>query len=113
MATNFVQSGDVMTYTAGGTISSGDPVQFGQSFGVALIDATSGNPVEVAMTGVWTLPKVSAQAWTEGALIYWTGTACTTTATGSLLIGTAAAAAANPSATGVVRLNGAARPDEA
>jgi predicted RecA/RadA family phage recombinase len=57
------------------------------------------------------LAKVSAQAWTEGAKIYWDDTAknFTTTSGGNTLAGVAAAAAANPSATGKVRLDGVAR----
>jgi predicted RecA/RadA family phage recombinase len=52
--------------------------------------------------------KVSAQAWTVGAPIYWDDTAklFTTTSTSNTLAGVAVAAAANPSATGRVRLNG-------
>lgn len=60
------------------------------------------------MRGVFDLPKTSAQAWTVGAKIYWDSAngLATTTASGNSLIGTALAAAANPSATGRVRLNG-------
>jgi predicted RecA/RadA family phage recombinase len=109
---NFVQPGDSITIAdAGGTISAGDGVQFGQLFGVATHDATDNNPVTIKTTGVFTLPKTSAQAWTVGALIYWTGTECTTTSTSNLLIGCAVAAADNPSSTGTVRLNGTAVAD--
>lgn len=113
MATNFIQEGRVVTVTAGGTISAGDGVQQGQLFGVAQNDATSGQDVEIDTMGVYTLPKTSAQAWTVGALVYWDGSECTTSGSGELLIGVAMAVAANPSATGRVRLNGTARPDEA
>jgi predicted RecA/RadA family phage recombinase len=51
---------------------------------------------------------VSAQAWTAGALVYWDDTAklFTTTSTSNTLAGVAVAIAANPTATGRVRLNG-------
>ena len=76
---------------------------------MASTDAESGADVAIATEGVYELPKTSAQAWTVGAAIYWTGSAATTATTaGNLLIGVAAAAAANPSSTGFVRLNGAA-----
>lgn len=109
MATNFIQPGRDITLTAGGTVSSGDGLLTGSMFGIALNDATSGDDLVVATEGVWTLPKTSAQAWTVGALIYWDDSVgeCTTTATDNTLIGVAVAAAANPSATGTVRLNGA------
>lgn len=110
MATNFIQDGDVMTVAApSGGVSSGDGVQIGVLFGVATTTAAAGDPVEIATRGVFSLPKTSAQAWTVGAAIYWDpdGDGATTTAgTDNLFIGVAAAVAANPSATGMVRLNG-------
>jgi predicted RecA/RadA family phage recombinase len=108
MATNFIQPGQVLTLTApAGGVTSGTGRLIGALFVIALHDAPEGAPFEGQCTGVWELPKTSAQAWTEGAAIYWNGTAATT-ADGSgsnTLIGHAAAAAANPSATGKVRLS--------
>jgi predicted RecA/RadA family phage recombinase len=110
--TNYVQPGDSITIAdAGATVVSGQGLQYGQLFGVAAFDSTDNNPVVIKTTGVFTLPKTSAQAWTVGALIYWTGTECTTTSTSNLLIGCAVVAADNPSATGTVRLNGTAVAD--
>ncbi|MGV8832544.1 MAG: DUF2190 family protein [Devosia sp.] len=106
MATNFIQTGDIIEITAAAAVSSGDGVLIGTLFGVAVADAAIGAQVNLNTTGVWTLPKTSAQAWTVGAAIYWDGTACTTTVSTNVLIGKAVAVAANPSATGVVRLNG-------
>jgi predicted RecA/RadA family phage recombinase len=99
-----------MTVPAPANVASGEGVRVGVLFGVAVRAAQSGQPVEIATRGVFTLPKVSAQAWTVGAAIYWAGASgCTTVAgTGNILIGVAAAVADNPSATGLVRLNGAA-----
>jgi predicted RecA/RadA family phage recombinase len=87
--------------------SSGEGVLVGLIFGVAITDAASGADVAVQTTGVWSLAKVSAQAWSVGVAIYWDdgNTRCTTSDTG-VPIGVAVAAAANPSATGLVRLNG-------
>jgi predicted RecA/RadA family phage recombinase len=108
------QPGNVLTFAApGGGVTNGDGVQIGQIFGVAANTAVATAPFQLIVTGVFLLPKVEAQAWTEGALIYWTGTAATTVASGSLLIGCAAAVADNPSTTGMVRLNGTALADEA
>jgi predicted RecA/RadA family phage recombinase len=107
MAKNFIQPGDTVTVPAPADVSSGDGVLVGSLFGVAQFDAKSGDDVEICTKGVYTLPKTSAQAWTVGAKIYWDGSKCTT-ADGSgsnTLIGNALAVAANPSATGVVRLS--------
>ncbi len=107
---NFVQPGEVLTVPApAGGVASGAGVKLGVLFGVAQGAAAEGAPVAIACAGVFDLPKTSAQAWAVGAAIYWTGSAATTATTaGNLLIGVAAAAAANPSAIGRVRLNGAA-----
>ena len=92
---------------AGGVLS-GDGVLVGSLFGIASGDAAEGETVNIACVGVFELKKTSAQAWTVGAKVYWNGTdkVATTTASGNSLFGVAVAAAANPSATGLVRLNG-------
>lgn len=108
---NFVQPGAVVSVPAPADVVSGQLVKVGVLCGVAVHSALSGQPVEIAVDGVFDLAKTSAQAWTVGAAIYMVpGTLqCTTAATaGNLLIGVAIEAAANPSATGRVRLNGAA-----
>ena len=104
---NFIQSGDTITVAAPADVASGAGVLVGTLFGIAAYGALSGVDVEIATRGVFELPKVSAQAWTQGAAVYWDNTAklATTTASGNTLIGKAVAVAANPSATGVVRLN--------
>lgn len=114
---NFKQPGKVLTFTApSGGVESGDGVQIGQIFVVAAGAAGEGQLFEGMAEGVFELPKVSAQAWTEGQLIYWdkaAGLATNVAAEDLLLIGCAARAAANPSSVGEVRLNGAALPGHA
>ena len=100
---NFVQEGDILTVTAPAAILSGAGVQIGAIFGIAQTDAASGTPVAIKRKGVFTHAKTSAEAWTIGAKIYWDAT----TASTNTLVGTAAAAASNPSATGTVLLDGA------
>src|SRR3990172_5801752 len=97
---NYVAPGEVVELTAPtGGVVSGTAYLIGGLVIVALVTAA----VEHA--------KVSAQAWTEGAKLYWDDTAknFTTTASGNTLVGVAAAAAANPSATGKIRLDGVTR----
>lgn len=108
MAKNFVQPGHVLTLTApAGGVVSGNGYLIGALFVVALISAPEGQQFEGQCTGVFRLPKTSAQAWAEGAAIYWDADKgeATTTATDNTLIGHAAAAAANPSDYGNVRLS--------
>lgn len=107
----FVQPGAVMSVIAPADVLSGAGVKVGVLFGIAVHDALSGAAVEIAVTGVFTVVKTSAQAWTQGAAIYYipsTGLYTTATTVGNLLVGVAASAAANPSSTGVLRLNGSA-----
>jgi predicted RecA/RadA family phage recombinase len=107
--TNYQQEGKSLTLVAPYDVASGAGFLVGSIFAVANFTALNGADVEGTTKGVFELAKVSAQAWTQGALIYWDNTAknCTTTSTSNKLIGVATAAAANPSATGFVRLNGA------
>ena len=105
---NFVQPGRTVTVAAPYDVASGAGCLVGSLFGVATMDAVSGASVDITTCGVYTLAKTSAQAWTVGAKVYWddTNKVVTTTATSNTLIGCALEAAANPSATGTVRLNG-------
>jgi predicted RecA/RadA family phage recombinase len=106
---NFVRHGNSVPVAApAGGLASGAGYLAGAIFGVASTAAAEGETVELAVVGVFDLPKTSAQAWTVGAKVYWDGAnaVATTTASGNTLIGVAFAAAANPSAVGRVRLNG-------
>lgn len=107
MAKNFIQPGRVLTAIATAAVKSGDLVFIGTLFGVATTSAGIGEQFELITEGVFELPKTSAQAWTAGAAIHWdsANAVCTTTASGNTKIGHATEAAANPSATGKVRLS--------
>jgi predicted RecA/RadA family phage recombinase len=110
---NFIQAGDTLTLTApsGGVVSGGGYI-IGDLFVVSTVTAAQGLPFAGKTTGVFEFAKLSAQAWTEGAKVYWdaTNSRFTTVATGNRLVGTAAEAAANPSSVGRVRLDGNALP---
>lgn len=108
---NYLNHGQKVTVTAPAAVTSGDVVAVGSLIGVAEGSAASGKPVVLVRSGIFSLPKISAQAWTVGAKIYWDSgaSAMTTTATGNTLVGFAAEAAANPSATGKVCMDGAIR----
>lgn len=106
---NYVQKGDIVTIVAAASITSGQLVRVKSLIGVAAGEAASGEEVELKTTGVFDLPKTSAQAWDVGDPIYMiaaSGLLTNVAGTGNYLVGVATAAAANPSATGRVRLNG-------
>jgi predicted RecA/RadA family phage recombinase len=102
---NYIEEGTTLTVAAPAAVNSGDIVVVGKLIGVATNTAAIGIPVAVKVTGVFELPKVSAEAWTVGVPINWlTGPKQATTGAGTL-IGYAAEPAANPSSVGRVRLN--------
>lgn len=109
---NFIQPGEVVEFAAPYARESGEGALIGAIFGVAVTKLANAERGNFRIRGVVNLKKTSAQAWTEGALIYWDNTnkECTTTSTGNTRIGVAAAAAANPSSTGDVLLNGTGAP---
>lgn len=112
---NFLSDGDSVTITAGGTVASGAVVKTGQFLGIATHGASSGQPLTVKTRGVFRVTKAASQAWTVGAIVYWNGTAFTTTATGAFRAGVAVEAVGNglTETTGIVRLDGVARVQEA
>lgn len=104
---NFIQPGKVLTLTApAGGVVSGKFYKIGAIFGVAAISAAEGEKFELATGEVYELPKTSAEAWAEGDVVYATAAGImTTTASGNSKVGVATAVAANPSGSGLVRLN--------
>jgi predicted RecA/RadA family phage recombinase len=108
---NYIQSGNNITLTMIADVLSGVGVLIGAIFGVVQGNALAGALCVLVRKGVFELPKTSAQAWTVGAKLYWDDTAkvVTTTVGTNILIGAAFAVAANPSATGLVLLDGTIR----
>lgn len=105
---NYVSSGDMLTLTAPADVASGAGALVGSIFGIAATTIASGAEGEFRTRGVFTLPKTSALAIAVGDKVYWDNTAkeVNKTASGNTLVGVAVSAAANPSATVDVRLNG-------
>lgn len=96
-----------MTIVSAGAIASGAGVLTGALFGVAVSAATAaGQQVEVALDGVFSLPKVPATAISQGVLVYWdaANARVTNVSAGNTLIGHAHAAALAADATIAVRL---------
>ena len=109
MAANFVQPGKRITATAPYARNSGQAAKIGAAIiAIALQTLANAASGEWALTGVWTVDKNSAEAWAVGDVAYWDNTnkVFTTTSTSNTKAGVAVAVAANPSSSGVLRLNG-------
>ena len=107
---NYVQPGENITITATAAATSGQGVLVGNLFGIAAGNAEIGDSLDLVTVGVFDMSKVSTDALAVGDFVYWDDTAKLATAdddTGNNeLIGLAVTAAANPSGTVNVRLNG-------
>ena len=107
---NFVARGDVLEFTAGADIESGEGVVVGTIFGIAAGDIADGARGVLNLTGTYRVPKVGSQAWTVGAAVHWDASnkRATTAATGNRLIGCAVEPVGSGAGetSGVVRLNG-------
>lgn len=77
---NVVQPGHILTLTASRTVTSGQGMLRGNTFGVALGDVANAATGEFALNGVFTLPKATG-AINEGATLYWDNTAFNVTTT--------------------------------
>ncbi|AOF95988.1 DUF2190 family protein [Sphingobium sp. RAC03] len=99
---NFVQNGDNLTLTAPVALAAGAAALIGSIFGVASCDAAIGAPVVLVTRGVFTLPKATGEAWTEGVKLYWDNTnrRLTTTSAGNTQVAVATAAAASAATSG-------------
>lgn len=75
MATNFKQEGDVIQYTAGANITSGQVVAIGNVLGIALVAIANGASGQVALEGVFTVPKVSGAVIAQGESLTWDASA--------------------------------------
>lgn len=107
MTTKFVQPGEVIDYTAGANIASGQVVLMGVRIGVALKAIANGETGPVQVTGVFNIAKLSTDNMAQGALLYWdnTNSRLTTTASGNTLAGFAAAAAAATTTSVNIKIN--------
>ncbi len=105
----YIQNGHVITVpTPTGGIASGQGLIVGSIFGIAAYSAAEGDPVELATTGVYKLPKATAAVLAVGARVAWDNTAkqVNTPGAGRFPIGIATEAAGNGITTIAVRLDG-------
>lgn len=72
---NYVQTGEVMTIIAAATLISGQVVAAGNVLGVATTDIANGAAGEIALEGVFTVPKVSGAVIAAGESLTWDASA--------------------------------------
>lgn len=113
MSNTQVQRGEVIDFVTTGAVAVGAVIKASHTLGVALKSAAgSGETIPLAVEGVFTVPKVSGNAWVAGEKVIWDVSAgpafsnsATVAATGDVLGGAVAvAAAASGDTTGVVKL---------
>jgi len=108
MAKNFVQEGDVLSYTAGGAaIAAGAVVLMGARIAIALGDIPAGGTGTVAVTDVWQIAKLATDIVAQGVDLYWdaANSRLTTTAGSNAKAGYAAAPAGNGVTTVSIKIN--------
>jgi predicted RecA/RadA family phage recombinase len=107
----FIQPGDIITVIAPvGGITANQGLLIGGLFGIATTSALQGDDVEIAITGVFDMPKASATVIAQGDQVAWDDTVKETALPGVGLfpVGIATAAAGNGVTTVSVRLDGVA-----
>jgi len=105
----YIQNGHVITVPApAGGIASGEGLIVGNIFGIAAYSAAEGDPLELATTGVYKLPKATAAVLTVGARVAWDNTAKQVNTPGAARfpVGVATEAAGNGITNVAVRLDG-------
>lgn len=106
---NFVQPGRILTLAAPyDRLTSGLGALIGSIFGVSMDTVLNGVDGQFETEGVHYLLKTSAQAWTAGDRLFWNSATklVDNDPTTGQFIGVATAAAANPSASGYIKLAG-------
>ncbi|ALO46577.1 DUF2190 family protein [Pseudohongiella spirulinae] len=112
---NFIQSGHTVTAILLAAATSGDGVLIENLFGVASTDGAIGDECELQVTGVFTLPKKSADEPAQFQVAYWdpVNDELTVTATSNYRVGVFMDTLASGTTTAAVRLDGTAIIQEA
>jgi predicted RecA/RadA family phage recombinase len=106
---NFIQPGDVVTVAAPGNVKSGDLIIVGALAGVCATDGGTGDEVEIALVGVFELPKAAGEINAAAAVWFDNVTnhnVVNASSAGLFPVGVAVAHAATGDATVRVRLSG-------
>ncbi|EBG1930718.1 DUF2190 family protein [Salmonella enterica] len=107
MAKNYVEDGKTIEIVATTSLKSGDLVQVGDMFAVAVTDIAAGSAGTGIAEGVFSVPKLVTEDITAGKKVYLKDGAVQTGATGGLpYVGVTWAPAANGDGIIPVKLNG-------
>ncbi|EHQ3697581.1 DUF2190 family protein [Salmonella enterica] len=107
MAKNYVEDGKTVEIVATASLKSGDLVQIGDMFAVAVTDIAAGSAGTGIAEGVFSVPKLVTADIAAGKKVYLKDGAVQTDATGGLpYVGVTWAPAANGDGTIPVKLNG-------
>ncbi len=105
----YIQPGLTLTLTAPtGGVVAGTPLLIGTLVVVPATTAAQTLPFDGHVEGVFTCPKATGAAWTEGQVLYWdsaAGNFATAASATARRAGAAVVAAGSADTTGVVRLN--------
>ncbi len=105
---NYVREGKIYPYAHTAAVVSGQCILIGKLVGVACADYAANTTGQYEIKPeVYTLPKATGQAWTDGCQLYWddTNKVFTTTVGSNTPAGKAMAPAASGDATGAVKIN--------
>jgi predicted RecA/RadA family phage recombinase len=105
MATNFVQPGLVLTFTApSGGVTSGVGVLIGTLFCVPLVTAAATVRFAAGVAGVYDIAADAADTFNEGEAVYWDAgnSRVTVVSTGNTFVGWATEDAATPAVVNVL-----------
>lgn len=69
MATNYIQGGSTIEFTADGAVSSGDIVVIGGLVAISLDDVADTEVGVAKLDGVFEVPKTTGAALTQGAVV--------------------------------------------
>lgn len=106
MAKNYIQEGKTIAITATAAIGSGELVQIGDMFAVAITDIADGGVGDGFAEGVFSVPKLSTDNMTAGKSVYFKGGKVQLDATGNLpKVGTVWQAAGASTEQVAVKLN--------
>lgn len=107
MNATYWQKGDTLDYTPTAEVKNGQVVSLGTRVGVAGTDIPANQPGHLHVTGVFEMKKAAGEI-TQGAAVYYDASAdnITTTDSGNVPAGYAAAPAKNEDTTVLVKLLG-------
>lgn len=102
------QSGNVITVAAPYDVASGAGAKVGSFFGVATSAALSGAPLELILTGAYSLVALGTDTGSIGTKMYWddTNKRLTTTSSTHMFVGSLLEAKTSGPTTATIRLNG-------